>query len=59
MVVEELGPEDAGPVLKRYLHKVRVTARYFDAKDSDPVHRFADEATRHPVFRLSGDPEPS
>lgn len=49
----EVDAEIAGPVLRRYLHGVRVTAPFFDAKASDPVERFIDEAPRHPVFHLT------
>ncbi|MGP8162578.1 MAG: nitroreductase family deazaflavin-dependent oxidoreductase [Acidimicrobiales bacterium] len=58
VLAEELGPEDAGPVLRSYLRDVRVTAPYFDAKATDPVQRFVAEARRHPVFKLSTDPSP-
>jgi len=49
---EEAGPEQAGPVLQRYLRKVRITAPYFDAGPADAVESFVAEAPRHPVFRL-------
>jgi len=44
----------AGPVLQRYVRDVRVTAPFFDAKADDPVELFVNEASRHPVFRLTG-----
>ena len=50
---EEVDPVVAGPVLQRYVRDVRVTAPYFDARGSDPVARFVEEAPRHPVFKLS------
>ncbi len=49
---EEAGPQAAGPVLQRYVRQVRVTAPFFDAKGNDPVERFVEEASRHPVFKL-------
>jgi deazaflavin-dependent oxidoreductase (nitroreductase family) len=49
---EEVDAADAGPVLQRYVRKVRVTAPYFDADPKDPVESFVGEAPRHPVFRL-------
>jgi deazaflavin-dependent oxidoreductase (nitroreductase family) len=55
---EEVPPEVAGPVLKRYLSQVRVTAPYFDARAKDPVTEFVQEARQHPVFRL-GDTRPA
>jgi len=53
---EEVGPNIAGPVLQCYVRNVLVTAPFFDAKADDPVERFAEEARRHPVFKLSGGP---
>ena len=49
----EVDAETAGPVLRRYVHEVRVTAPFFDAQASDPVELFVEEAPRHPVFHLS------
>ncbi len=49
----EVDADTAGPVLRRYVGDVQVTAPFFDAKASDPVERFVEEATRHPVFRLT------
>lgn len=49
---EEVGPEEAGPVLQRYLKSAAVTAPFFDAKRNDPVATFVKEAPRHPVFKL-------
>ena len=53
LVAEEVGPEEAGPILKRYVRQVRITAPFFDARRTDPVERFVAEAGRHPVFRLT------
>jgi deazaflavin-dependent oxidoreductase (nitroreductase family) len=50
--VEEVGPEQAAPVLRAYLRSTPVTAPFFDAKRNAPIEEFADEAHRHPVFRL-------
>jgi deazaflavin-dependent oxidoreductase (nitroreductase family) len=52
LVAEEVGPEEAAPILKRYVQQVRITAPFFDARRTDPVERFVAEAGRHPVFRL-------
>ena len=49
----EAAPEAAAPVLRQYLSSVRATAPFFDVKAGDPVERFAAEADRHPVFRLT------
>jgi len=50
--IEEVGPEQAAPVLRAYLRSTPVTAPFFDAKRSSPLEKFAEEADRHPVFRL-------
>jgi deazaflavin-dependent oxidoreductase (nitroreductase family) len=52
LVAETVGPEEAGPILKRYVRQVRITAPFFDARRTDPVEAFVAEADRHPVFRL-------
>jgi deazaflavin-dependent oxidoreductase (nitroreductase family) len=49
----EVDARTAGPVLKRYLGQVHVTAPFFDAHAEDPAQRFVDEAGRHPVFALT------
>jgi deazaflavin-dependent oxidoreductase (nitroreductase family) len=49
---EAVDAAEAGPVLQRYVRKVRITAPYFDARDDDPVDSFVAEAPRHPVFRV-------
>ena len=51
--VIEVDAAEAGPVLRSYLRQNRVTSSFFDAKASDPVELFIEEAPRHPVFRLS------
>ncbi len=53
---EEVCPEVAGPILRRYVRRARVTAPFFDAKPDDPVERFVREAPRHPVFKLGRGP---
>jgi deazaflavin-dependent oxidoreductase (nitroreductase family) len=52
LVAEAVGPAEAGPILKRYVRQVRITAPFFDARRTDPVEDFVAEADRHPVFRL-------
>ncbi len=51
--VTEVDAAEAGPVLRTYLRRNRVTRTFFDAKPGDPVGVFIAEASRHPVFRLS------
>lgn len=52
LAVEELAPEEAVPVLRRYYELGRVTRPFFDVDLSAPFEAWAAEAPRHPVFRL-------
>lgn len=53
LAVREVDAETAGPVLRRYVGQVPVTAPFFAAAAGDPVETFVAEAARHPVFALS------
>ena len=53
MRVDEVGPEEAAPVLREYLRHTAIVKPYFDATADSPLEAFADEAARHPVFRVS------
>jgi deazaflavin-dependent oxidoreductase (nitroreductase family) len=50
--VTELGPDEAGPVLHKYVTEVKIVRPYFDASVDDDVAAFRAEAERHPVFRI-------
>jgi deazaflavin-dependent oxidoreductase (nitroreductase family) len=50
--VVEVGPAEAGPVLKEYVEKLKIVRPYFDAAPGAPADDFAAEAARHPVFRI-------
>ena len=50
--IREVDPEEAGPVLKRYVRIATATRRYFLATKDSPVGDFVAEADRHPVFEL-------
>ena len=50
---EVLAPEEAGPVLKKYLAIATATRPYFIATKNSPVSEFVAEAGRHPVFALT------
>lgn len=50
--VVELGPQEAAPVLKRYVTGVPITRPFFDATPASDLAAFRAEAPRHPVFRL-------
>ena len=52
--VTEATPEEAGPVLKDYVQKVKLVRPYFDVAPEAPEADFAAEASRHPVFRIGG-----
>ncbi len=53
ILAQEADAGTAGPVLRNYVRRVRVTAPFFDAQASDEVAAFVAEADRHPVFRLT------
>ena len=48
----EVEAEEAAPVLRAYVRKLRVVRPYFNARPDDPLDAFTAEAKRHPVFRL-------
>ena len=50
---EEVGAEDAAPVLQRYLKRVPVVRPFFDVSPDSPLAEFDTEAPHHPVFRLT------
>ncbi len=55
LAVEELSPEDAVPVLRRYYELSRVTRPFFDVTLDASEADWLAEAPRHPVFRLRED----
>jgi hypothetical protein len=48
----EVGADEAGPVLKRYLNVATKTTAQFQATKDSPVADFVAEAARHPVFEF-------
>jgi deazaflavin-dependent oxidoreductase (nitroreductase family) len=54
--VEEVGADDAIPVLRKYIAEIRVTPPYFDATPSSSDEAVAAELPRHAVFRLIPSP---
>ncbi len=48
----EVGADEAGPVLKRYVAVATKTRAQFQATKDSPVGDFVAEAARHPVFEL-------
>ena len=53
LAVEELSPEEAVPVLRRYYELGRVTRAFFDADLGSADEEWLAEAPSHPVFLLS------
>jgi deazaflavin-dependent oxidoreductase (nitroreductase family) len=51
-LVDELGPADAVPVLRRYYALGRAPRPFFDVSRASPDEDWVAEAPRHPVFRL-------
>jgi deazaflavin-dependent oxidoreductase (nitroreductase family) len=52
LAVEELSPEEAVPVLRRYYELGRVTRPFFQVTLGSSHDEWLAEASRHPVFRL-------
>jgi deazaflavin-dependent oxidoreductase (nitroreductase family) len=52
-LIREVAPDEAAPVLKRYLRIASATRPYFQASKDSPVEDFVAEAARHPVFELT------
>jgi len=50
--IEEAPPQQAAPVLKRYLGAAAVVRPFFDVTPDSSLEEFEAEAPRHPVFRL-------
>ena len=51
--IREVPPDEAGPVLKRYVRLAPSTRPHFQATKDSPVSEFISEADRHPVFELT------
>jgi deazaflavin-dependent oxidoreductase (nitroreductase family) len=51
--IREVGPDEAAPILKRYVRIASATRPYFQANKDSPVEEFRAEAKRHPVFELT------
>jgi deazaflavin-dependent oxidoreductase (nitroreductase family) len=52
-LIREVPPDEAGPILQRYVHLAPSARPYFQATKNAPVEAFAAEADRHPVFELT------
>jgi deazaflavin-dependent oxidoreductase (nitroreductase family) len=51
--IEEVGPDEAAPVLREYVRGTPIVRPFFDAGPDAPLEAFAAEASRHPVSRLT------
>jgi deazaflavin-dependent oxidoreductase (nitroreductase family) len=51
--IREAQPDEAAPVLKRYVRVATKTRACFEASKDSPVEDFVAEADRHPVFELT------
>ena len=50
--IDEVGAQEAAPVLRTYIQKERVVRPYFTCEPDSPLQDFMAEASRHPVFGL-------
>jgi deazaflavin-dependent oxidoreductase (nitroreductase family) len=50
--LRELDPQEAAPILKRYLARAPVVLPYFRARANSPLEEFVAEAGDHPAFEL-------
>ena len=50
--IEQVAPEQAAPVLQRYVKAVSVVRPFFDVAPESSIDAFVREAPAHPVFRL-------
>ena len=50
--IVELSPDEAAPVLKKYLSRLPVVRPFFDVTPGSQIADFVAEAPRHPVFRI-------
>ena len=53
-IEEIVDPQEAGPILKRYVRLEPITRSFFGPLPDAPAGAFAAEADRHPVFRVLG-----
>jgi deazaflavin-dependent oxidoreductase (nitroreductase family) len=50
--IVELSPDEAAPVLKKYLSRLPIVRPFFDVTPKSQIADFVAEAPRHPVFRI-------
>jgi deazaflavin-dependent oxidoreductase (nitroreductase family) len=50
--IVELSPDEAAPVLKKYLSRLPIVRPFFDVTPKSQIADFVAEAPRHPVLRI-------
>ncbi|MEX0682943.1 MAG: nitroreductase family deazaflavin-dependent oxidoreductase [Dehalococcoidia bacterium] len=50
--LEEIPPEQRAPIIKQYLGENKVIKGEFGLEPDDPLEKYAEIATKHPVFRI-------
>jgi deazaflavin-dependent oxidoreductase (nitroreductase family) len=50
--IVELSPDEAAPVLKKYLSRLPIVRPFFDVTPKSQIADFVAQAPRHPVFRI-------
>jgi deazaflavin-dependent oxidoreductase (nitroreductase family) len=50
--VEQVGPQEAVPILRKYMDEIWVTRAYFDATPESSDEAIVAETLKHSVFRL-------
>ena len=53
LAIREVTPQQAAPVLRKYVVNVAVTRPYFDVGTDSSEEAYMAEAPKHPVFELS------
>lgn len=52
VIITELRPEEAAPVLKKYISQYPITRPFFDVTPESDIKDFVSEGPKHPVFRI-------
>lgn len=52
VLIAELRPEEAAPVLKKYISQYPITKPFFNVTPESDIEDFVAEAPGHPVFRI-------
>jgi deazaflavin-dependent oxidoreductase (nitroreductase family) len=52
LAIRKVSPEEAAPILEKYLRRFPLTKSYFEADTESSIDRFVEEAGTRPVFEL-------